>query len=65
MMKGSGYGALMDIPLGIAGAMMGGFLMRSMGSAGAGGMLYTIAVAIGGAVVITEVVALLFRGARA
>lgn len=65
IMKGSGYGVLVDIVLGIAGSLIGGFLMRSMGYAGAGGMLYNIAVAIGGAVVITAVARLFFRGARA
>lgn len=44
--------------------MMGGFVMRSMAFAGAGGLLYTIAVATGGAVVITAVARLFFRGAR-
>ena len=65
IMKGSGYGVLMDIVLGIAGSMIGGFLMQSMGYAGAGGLLYTIAVAIGGAVVLTAAARLFFRGARA
>ena len=64
IMKGSGYGVLMDIVLGIAGSLIGGFLMRSMGYAGAGGLLYSIAVAIGGAVIITAVARLFFRGAR-
>lgn len=65
IMKGSGYGVVMDIMLGIAGSMIGGFLMRSMGYGGAGGLLYSIAVAIGGAVLITGVARLFFRGARA
>ena len=65
IMKGSGYGILMDIVLGIAGSKLGGFLMRSMGYVGAGGLLNTIAVAIGGAVVITALARLFSRGARA
>jgi uncharacterized membrane protein YeaQ/YmgE (transglycosylase-associated protein family) len=53
IMKGSGYGTLMDIGLGIAGAVFGGWLMRLMGFHGQGGTLYTILVAIGGAVILT------------
>ena len=60
-MKGSGYGTLMDIVIGIAGALIGGFIMRALGFAGAGGLLYTIAVAILGAVILTAVVRLLKR----
>ena len=55
-MKGSGYGTLMDILIGIAGALVGGFIMRFLGFAGGGGMIYTIAVAILGAVILTAVV---------
>lgn len=61
IMKGSGYGTLMDIVIGIAGALIGGFIMRFLGFAGAGGLLYTIAVAILGAVILTAVVRLLKR----
>jgi uncharacterized membrane protein YeaQ/YmgE (transglycosylase-associated protein family) len=56
IMKGSGYGPLMDIIVGIAGAMLGGFLMRMVGFAGEGGMIYTILVAILGAVILTAIV---------
>ena len=56
IMKGAGYGALMDIVIGIAGAIIGGFLMRSLGFVGSGGMIYTILVAIGGAVILTAIV---------
>jgi uncharacterized membrane protein YeaQ/YmgE (transglycosylase-associated protein family) len=51
-MKGSGYGTLADIVLGIIGAFVGGFLMRLVGFAGAGGMIYTILVATLGAVIL-------------
>ncbi len=50
---GSGRGVLMDIIIGIAGALVGGWIMRAVGFAGRGGMIYTILVAIGGAVVLT------------
>ena len=57
---GSGYGALMDIVVGIVGAVIGGWIMRSLGFAGQGGMIYTILVAIGGAIVLTFLVRLIF-----
>ena len=53
LMKGSGFGALMDIVIGIVGAVVGGFIMRSLGFAGQGGLLYTILVAVIGAVLLT------------
>ena len=65
IMRGSGYGVLMDIVLGIAGALIGGFLMQSLGYASQGGLLYTIVVAIGGAVILTVVARFFFRVARA
>lgn len=59
---GSGRGFLMDIVIGIAGALVGGWIMRAVGFAGRGGMFYTILVAIGGAVVLTFLYRLIFRG---
>ena len=53
LMRGSGYGVVMDIVIGIIGGLVGGWVMRSLGFAGQGGMIYTILVAIGGAVVLT------------
>ncbi|HEU5341338.1 GlsB/YeaQ/YmgE family stress response membrane protein [Edaphobacter sp.] len=58
LMKGSGYGALMDIVVGIIGAIIGGYLMRLFGFAGHGGMIYTIVVAIIGAVILTWIIRL-------
>lgn len=58
IMKGGGYGVLMDIIIGILGAMIGGFVMRALGFAGRGGLIYTIAIAILGAVILTSVVRL-------
>jgi len=55
-MKGAGYGVIGDIILGVLGAIVGGFIMRSIGFAGQGGLIYTILVAIGGAVLLTAVV---------
>jgi uncharacterized membrane protein YeaQ/YmgE (transglycosylase-associated protein family) len=49
IMKGSGYGPLMDIILGIVGAIIGGWLLGALGIY-AGGTIGTIIVAIVGAV---------------
>jgi uncharacterized membrane protein YeaQ/YmgE (transglycosylase-associated protein family) len=59
LMKGSGFGAIMDIVIGIVGALVGGFIMRALGFAGQGGMIYTIIVAIIGAVILTLLLRLL------
>ncbi|HXU19321.1 MAG TPA: GlsB/YeaQ/YmgE family stress response membrane protein [Verrucomicrobiae bacterium] len=56
IMKGGGYGTLMDIVIGIAGAIVGGWIMSLLGFASAGGLIYTILVAIGGAIVLTALV---------
>ncbi len=52
-MKDYGYGAMMDIFMGIAGAVAGGFIMRSAGFSSQSGMIYTTLVAILGAVIMT------------
>ncbi|MGC2210184.1 MAG: GlsB/YeaQ/YmgE family stress response membrane protein [Candidatus Korobacteraceae bacterium] len=59
IMRGAGYGVFMDIILGIIGAVIGGWVMRSLGFAGQGGLIYTVLVAIGGAVVLTAIVRLI------
>jgi uncharacterized membrane protein YeaQ/YmgE (transglycosylase-associated protein family) len=41
-----------DIVLGILGALVGGFLMRLLGFSGQGGTIYTILIAILGAVIL-------------
>ena len=60
IMRGSGYGAFMDIVIGIVGAIVGGWIMRAVGFRGQGGMVYTILVAIGGAVILTWLYRLIF-----
>ncbi|MGA2960471.1 MAG: GlsB/YeaQ/YmgE family stress response membrane protein [Candidatus Korobacteraceae bacterium] len=60
IMRGAGYGAVMDIVIGIIGAVVGGWIMRTLGFVGQGGMIYTILVAIGGAVVLTLLFRLIF-----
>ena len=46
---GGGGGVLMDIILGLVGALAGGFLMSLLGFKAEGGMIYTILVALLGA----------------
>ena len=55
-MEVPGKGALMDIIIGLVGALAGGLLMRILGFSAAGGMIYTIIVAVIGAVVLTWIV---------
>jgi uncharacterized membrane protein YeaQ/YmgE (transglycosylase-associated protein family) len=52
IMKGSGYGFWADMLLGIAGALVGGYLAGFLGFSHAGGMIYTILIAIVGAIVL-------------
>jgi uncharacterized membrane protein YeaQ/YmgE (transglycosylase-associated protein family) len=59
IMKGSGYGILMDIVLGIAGAIVGGGIIRFFGFYTSGGLMPAILVAILGAVVLVALVRML------
>ena len=61
IMKGSGYGPLMDILLGIAGAIVGGFILRLLGFYTTGGLLPSILVAILGAVILVALARKLSR----
>jgi uncharacterized membrane protein YeaQ/YmgE (transglycosylase-associated protein family) len=47
-----GEGFLLDIVIGIVGAVIGGFIMSAVGGEGSGFNLYSILVAIGDAVVL-------------
>jgi uncharacterized membrane protein YeaQ/YmgE (transglycosylase-associated protein family) len=62
----SGEGVLLDIILGIVGAVLGGFLFQTFGMTGVTGLnIYSILVAIVGAVVFLVLYHALFRrGAR-
>jgi uncharacterized membrane protein YeaQ/YmgE (transglycosylase-associated protein family) len=53
IMGSSGQGALMDIIIGLIGALAGGFLMTLLGFRPEGGLIYTIFVAVIGAVILT------------
>ncbi len=61
IMKGSGYGVLMDILLGIIGGIVGGWIMSLLGFSTSGGLLPSILVAILGAVVLVAIVRALRR----
>jgi uncharacterized membrane protein YeaQ/YmgE (transglycosylase-associated protein family) len=52
IMKGSGYGFIADIVLGIVGAVIGGYIAGALGISPVGGLLYTILIAMVGAVII-------------
>ncbi len=53
ILKGNGYGPIMDIAMGICGAVVGGMLMRSARFGGYGGIIITTLVAVIGAVLLT------------
>jgi uncharacterized membrane protein YeaQ/YmgE (transglycosylase-associated protein family) len=59
LMKGSGYGALMDIIVGIIGALIGGFLAAHLGFGGSHGLVMSIIIAVIGAVILTLIVRLI------
>jgi uncharacterized membrane protein YeaQ/YmgE (transglycosylase-associated protein family) len=54
-LKGYGYGPMMDIGMGVCGAVAGGFLMQSAGISGTRGTIATVLVAIIGAALVTFV----------
>ena len=58
IMTGGGYGTMMDIVLGIVGAVIGGWLLGALGIS-AGGFIGTIVVAIIGAVFLIWITRLL------
>ena len=59
IMKGSGYGFILDTILGIVGALIGGKIATLLGLSASGGLLYTILVAIVGAVILVAIVRLI------
>ncbi len=56
IMKGSGYGTLGDIVLGILGGIVGSWLVRLLGFFPSGGLISSIITAIIGAVVLVAIV---------
>jgi uncharacterized membrane protein YeaQ/YmgE (transglycosylase-associated protein family) len=61
IMKGSGYGVLTDILLGIAGAIIGSRVLGLLGIYTSGGLIPAILVAIIGAILLVAVVRLARR----
>ena len=61
VMKGGGYGILVDILLGVVGGFLGGWLFGRLGIWPAGGMLGSIIVAFVGAVILVGITRLLRR----
>ena len=60
IMKGGGYGVIADIVLGILGAIIGGWVVGQLGFGG-GGLIWSILVAILGAVILIWTTRLLKR----
>lgn len=61
VMRGGGYGVLMDIILGILGGIVGGWIFGALGVGQGAGMLGSIVVAFIGAVVLVAVTRVLKR----
>jgi uncharacterized membrane protein YeaQ/YmgE (transglycosylase-associated protein family) len=59
VMKGGGYGIIVDILLGILGGFLGGWIFGRLGIWPAGGMIGSIIVAFVGAVVLVWITRLL------
>jgi uncharacterized membrane protein YeaQ/YmgE (transglycosylase-associated protein family) len=56
IMKGSGYGVLGDLVLGILGGIVGGWILGLLGLYSGGGLIPSIITAIIGAVVLVAIV---------
>lgn len=61
VMKGGGYGILVDIILGILGGIVGGWLFGSLGIWPGGGVIGSIIVAFVGAVILVWITRVLKR----
>ena len=62
LMRGSSFGAVGDIAVGVVGALIGGFLFRTLGLSIGGGLLGSLIVATIGAVVLLYLLRLIDRG---
>ena len=60
LMKGSGFGFLMDMVVGLVGAFIGGFISYHLGLGGVGqhGLIMSIVIAVVGAVILTFLIRL-------
>jgi uncharacterized membrane protein YeaQ/YmgE (transglycosylase-associated protein family) len=61
VMKGGGYGVLVDIILGILGGVVGGWIFGALGIWHGGGMIGSIIVAFIGAVILVAITRVLKR----
>ena len=61
VMKGGGYGLLVDIILGILGGFLGGWIFGLLGIGAGGGMIGSIIVAFIGAVILVGITRLIKR----
>ena len=61
VMKGGGYGVLVDIILGLLGGLLGGWLFGQLGIWSGGGMVGSIIVAFIGAVILVGITRLIKR----
>lgn len=61
LMRGAGFGVLMDMVVGLVGALVGGFLSNHLGFGGVGqhGLIGSIVIAVIGAVVLTLIIRLI------
>jgi uncharacterized membrane protein YeaQ/YmgE (transglycosylase-associated protein family) len=60
-MRGGGFGLLGDLLLGVAGAVVGGYMFHQLGLSAGGGLIGALIVATIGAVVVLFVVRMLTR----
>jgi len=61
VMKGGGYGVVVDIILGLLGGVLGGWIVEKLGVSTGGGMIGSIIVAFIGAVILVGITRLLKR----
>ncbi len=59
VMKGGGYGVVMDIVLGVLGALLGGWLFGALGIWHGGGLIGSLIVAFIGAVILVWITRLI------
>lgn len=61
LMKGSGFGFIMDMVVGLIGALVGGFISSHLGFGGVGqhGIIVSVIIAVIGAVVLTVLLRLI------
>lgn len=67
IMKGSGFGFLMDMLVGLVGAVIGGYISARLGFGGVGqhGFIMSVVIAVIGAIILTWIVRLLTGNKKA